>query len=260
MTPYYEGRNVVLYHGDCREVLPSLGLRADAIVTDPPYGDTALAWDRRAALDWLPLATDWLAPHGSVWCFASLRYLLRLQRAGALDRWRIAEDVVWEKHNGSGFATDRFKRVHEHAIRLWPAGVPWGDVYTAIPRIAGAPRPSATIHSRGKTEHTNGIGSAVRYEYTDTRIARSVIYARNENGRAVHPTQKPVAIVRPLVESACAPGGVVLDAFAGSGTIGVVARLTGRHAVLVEQEEAHCEAAARRLDDDQLSLMEVTHG
>lgn len=41
MTPYYEQDGIVIYHGDCREVLPGVG--ADVIVTDPPYG---IGWTR----------------------------------------------------------------------------------------------------------------------------------------------------------------------------------------------------------------------
>lgn len=45
-TPYYADEQVTLYLGDCREVLPALGVTADCIVADPPYGETSLAWDR----------------------------------------------------------------------------------------------------------------------------------------------------------------------------------------------------------------------
>lgn len=44
MRPYFEQAGVTLYHGDCRDVLPTLG-HVDAVLTDPPYGDTSLPWD-----------------------------------------------------------------------------------------------------------------------------------------------------------------------------------------------------------------------
>ena len=37
MKPYYEHAGITIYHGDCREVLPTLG-PVDAVITDPPYG------------------------------------------------------------------------------------------------------------------------------------------------------------------------------------------------------------------------------
>lgn len=36
MKPYYERDGITIYHGDCREILPSI--KADVVVTDPPYG------------------------------------------------------------------------------------------------------------------------------------------------------------------------------------------------------------------------------
>ncbi|MCD6706823.1 MAG: hypothetical protein LT080_10290 [Thiobacillus sp.] len=45
MRPYYQDDHVTLYHGDALEILPALPM-ADAIITDPPYGETSLDWDK----------------------------------------------------------------------------------------------------------------------------------------------------------------------------------------------------------------------
>ena len=45
-APYYADDLVTLWLGDCREILPVLGVTADLMVADPPYGETPLAWDR----------------------------------------------------------------------------------------------------------------------------------------------------------------------------------------------------------------------
>jgi site-specific DNA-methyltransferase (adenine-specific) len=81
-----------------------------------------------------------------------------------------------------------------------------------------------------------------------------VLRVRSEHGRAIHPTQKPVGIVRPLVQNACPPGGLVVDPFMGSGTTLVAARELGRRAIGIEFDEAYCEAAARRFDQQILQL------
>ena len=54
MRPYYEQSGITIYHGDCREIL--VGLVADVVVTDPPYGVEKALWDKSFPTDWIRLA------------------------------------------------------------------------------------------------------------------------------------------------------------------------------------------------------------
>ena len=69
MTPYYTDDWVTIYHGDCRETIdwPS----ASVIVTDPPYGETSLTWDRWPD-GWPTLMADRMSVT-QMWCFGSTR-------------------------------------------------------------------------------------------------------------------------------------------------------------------------------------------
>jgi hypothetical protein len=72
--------------------------------------------------------------------------------------------------------------------------------------------------------------------------------ARNKGAEAVgHPTQKPEAVMDYLVRLACPPGGLVLDPFCGSGTVGVVALRHGRRFLGIENNAAYVEMARRRI-------------
>jgi site-specific DNA-methyltransferase (adenine-specific) len=73
-----------------------------------------------------------------------------------------------------------------------------------------------------------------------------------------HQDEKPLAVTIPLVRECTPPGGVVVDPFAGTGTTGLAAKTVGRRAVLVEADEAMCETAARRLEQDQPLLCDET--
>lgn len=244
MSPYYEADGITIYHGDCREVLPTVPA-GDVVVTDPPYGDTSLEWDRRVA-GWCDLVR---APQ--LWCFGSLRYLFAVHPALLALGWSYAQEVVWEKHNGSGFANDRFKRVHEFAAH-WYRGA-WAELYRDTPTTPDATK--RTVRRKASPAHTGGIAES-RFESHDggPRLMRSVIYCRSEHGRAHHPTQKPVGIVAPLVTYSCPVGGLVVDPFMGSGSTLVAARDSGRRAVGIEIEERYCEIAAQRLSQQALAL------
>jgi len=69
-----------------------------------------------------------------------------------------------------------------------------------------------------------------------------------ENGTVLrHPTEKPVALMRLLIESSSLPGEIVLDPFAGVGSTLVAAVVTGRRAIGIEIDERYAEIAAERL-------------
>lgn len=65
-----------------------------------------------------------------------------------------------------------------------------------------------------------------------------------------HPTQKPIGLLRWLIKLAVVPGGTILDPFAGTGTLGQAARLSGCNAVLIERDPAYLESIENRLDQD----------
>lgn len=235
--------------GDCREHLRTLannGEQFDCGIIDPPYGETSLEWDR-----YVPELPALLLPlirtTGSIWVFGSMRMFL--ENADDFEGWRLAQDVVWEKHNGSGFAADRFKRVHEHALHFYRSDAAWGGVYKQ-PQFTNDAT-ARVVKKRGQTVHTGKIKNHTDYRTVDggPRLMRSVMFARSEHSRAVHPTQKPITIVEPLLLYSCPPGGSVLDPMAGSGTVGVVAQRHGREATLIEANPEYQPVIESRLVD-----------
>lgn len=250
--------SVTVTMGDCRDLFATVVPQSiDCIITDPPYGQTALPWDKWPA-GWLHGAAGVLKPTGSMWVFGNLRLFMERAAEFTDAGWRLAQDVVWEKHNGSGFASDRFRRVHEQAAMFYRADAPWEGVYKDVQKVSDATARKVNAKLE-RIAHTGKIG-AHRYatEEGGLRLMRSVIFAPSMHGNALHPTQKPEAIVAPLLLFSCPPGGVVLDPMAGSGTTGVVARAHGRRAVLFESDANYVAAIRARLRDD-APLLSVAH-
>lgn len=211
---------MTIFAGDCREIMPMLA-PYDMILADPPYGETTLPWDRTVE-GWADVALSCLKPTGSMWVFGSMRSLMLW---GIPAGWRLAQDIVWEKHNGTGFATDRFKRVHEIAVQLYRADSQWSCVFNDVQRV---PRegPDKTGARRRQLPHTGKIADST-YVDDGTRIVRSVIKAQSVRG-GPHKTAKPVGLLELLIRTSCPPDGVVADFFAGSGAGRVAAATAGR--------------------------------
>lgn len=228
--------------GDCRSAMLERG-PFDLIIADPPYGDTSLSWDTKVR-GWEAVALQCLKPTGSMWVFGSMRYFLA---EGVPAGWKFAQDLVWEKHNGSGFQADRFKRVHEHAVHLYRADAPWAEVYNEVQVTADA-LARVVKRKKGRPAHMGNIDAAP-YQSVDggDRIMRSVIEMRSMHGRAIHPTEKPAALMEILVRTSCPPGGLVGDFFAGSGSAGEACAMLGRDYVGCEIDRDMAAKAQARL-------------
>ncbi len=245
MKPYFSDDTVTLYHGDMRDIVPRLPA-VDLVLADPPYDSTSLRWDRWPD-GWPTLVAE---AASAMWCFGTLRMFM--ERRDQFGAWKLSDDIVWEKHNGSGFHADRFKRVHEQAA-FWYQG-PWANVYHQVPTTPDVT--ARQVRRKQRPTHMGNVGAG-SYVSEDggPRLMRSVIFARSMHGRAIHPTEKPAdLVVAPLIEYGCTRGGTVLDPFAGSGSTGEAARLMGRKAILIEGFEPYCEAIASRLSQSVLPI------
>lgn len=231
--------------GDVRDQLAAVpDASVDLILADPPYAETALEWDRWPE-GWAEALLRVLKPSGSMWCFGSFKMFWRHQ--ASFRGWTVAQEVVWEKHNGSNSLTDRFRRVHELAVQFYPSTARWDAIYKQPVYTNDAT--ARQVRRKTKAAHWSKINAGY-YESVDggPRLERSVIYERSEHGRAIHPTQKPVRVVELLARYSCPPGGTILSPFFGSGTDGVAAGLIPADCIGFEIDADMAELAAQRLN------------
>lgn len=223
-------------------ILPTLP-HADAIITDPPYGVTSLEWDKWPD-GWPEVAAQ---AADQLWCFGSMRMFL--DKWEQFSKWKMAQDIVWEKHNGSNSANDRFRRIHELALHFYRGK--WKELYKKPQYTNDAT--ARTLRRKKRTQHWGKIGNSDYFSVDGgPRLMSSVIYARSCHGHAVNEAQKPEAIVIPLVEYSVPDGGLVVDCFAGSGTTLAVAKKTGRRAIGIEKRPEQCRFIVERLAQGEL--------
>lgn len=220
MSVYYADDSVSLYLGDCREITE--WLRADVLVTDPPYGRSWRQGDTRTTYGWASDRHDGIAND-----------LTTEARDAALAAW-----------------TDRPAIVFGDLMLPPPAGAKHVLVYDKgndagfTGAIGGYRRNAEAIYLLGRWPSGLGGRSAI----LSTRISAGGNLARKTG----HPHTKPLDVMEILI-SACPPG-VIADPFAGSGSTLVAARNLGRKAIGVELEERYCEITARRLMQGCLDL------
>ncbi len=246
MKPYYDdGRGVVIYHADCREVLPLLEPESVTLLwTDPPYGhdnhdgDFNSRLNTHRGIEGKPIANDSAEGMREV-VDAMLNLAVPLLRADCccccccggggggprptfawvaqrLDSAGLSffHSVIWDKINpGIGW---RFRRQHEMVMVAHRTGgkLAWADDDKATPNVMrfGPPRDRQ------------------------------------------HPNEKPIDLPGHFVRLTTKPGDLVLDPFMGSGTTLVAAKGQGRKAIGIELDEKYCEVAARRLSQEVLDL------
>lgn len=230
MDPYYQSERATLYLGDSREILPTLPRASvDLIATDPPYGvafrssmrPPAERFDAIVGDDGSLDVLDALA--AAVLALRNCRhvYVFGYSPDDLRDPMKLGgtADLVWDKENTG----------------MGDLSLPWAPAHERI---------TFGVHVKSAANRERGDGAlAARLRSASVlRVARP-----NSRGVSRHPTEKPVALMRRLIESSSSLGELVLDPFAGCGSTLVAAVLAGRRAVGIEVAEKYAEIAAKRL-------------
>src|SRR6201986_2165700 len=240
--------------GDCVAEMTNLPAAAvDLVFADPPYnlqlqGDLKRpddsrvdavddAWDKFSSFSayddfsraWLIACRRVMKPNATLWVIGSYHNIFRvgamLQDAGF---W-ILNDVVWRKSNPMpNFRGRRFTNAHETLI--WAAREPGGRGYTFNYEALKAGNDDVQVRSDWTIALCTG----------EERL-------KDANGKKLHSTQKPEALLARVILAPSRPDDLGLDPFCGSGTTGAVAKRLGRRFIGIERERAYAAAAQARI-------------
>jgi DNA modification methylase len=172
------------------------------------------------------------------------------------DGWWLRSDIVWAKPNPMPESvTDRPTRAHEYLFLLTKSARYWYDAEAiAEPAIRAGDIPGGRKYvGNGMRFNANGKNGAS--PVAESRNARSVWTIATQPYSGAHFATFPEEIARRCIRAGCPKGGIVLDPFAGSGTVGRVAIQEGRSAILCDL--AYQDLAVQRTREVQPSLVEI---
>ena len=234
-----------IHCADCMEVLSELPDKSvDAVITDPPYGVTQNEWDSMP-----DLAAWWKEIRrickGAVVMTAQQPFTSLVVVAN-LDWFKWAD--VWRKSQARGHLNAKVMpmRQHEDILIFGSGRVTYNPQWQPKPKENIRPLSPRTKGSSNYGAH--GL-EQTREMPIDMACPRSVVEYDNCQ-EWLHPTQKPIELMRYLVETYTNPGDVVLDCYAGSGTTLVACKQTGRHYIGIEKEQRYAEIGNARLHQE----------
>lgn len=216
MNPYYQDDAVVIYHADCREILPHLE-PVDLVLTDPPYG-----------MNWNTDSSRFSGGEPSS---------IYKRGRGRTDWGGVVEDD--KPFDPAPFLN--FNKAILWGSNHYSSRLPVGTTLVWIKRFDGG---FGSFLSDAEIAWMKG-GQGV-YCRRDTSLC-------SHTGERYHPTQKPVSLMLWCLEMA-GEATTILDPFMGSGTTLRAAKDLGRKAIGIEIEEKYCEIAAKRMSQEVLSL------
>lgn len=226
-------------HGDFRDVLPDF--TADAIVTDPPYGVTDLAYDKEELdVDGMWTIFERITkPNAVIVVFTCQPFTTAVIRARPK---AFRYELIWHKNTVTGFLNAKRRPLRNHENILVFCRQLKGAVY----------RPQMEV---GKPYKTGDVGSASLYRNhkrianvnTGTRYPRSVRFAQSVSKGRLHPSEKPLELMHWLVLTYTNPGDLVCDPFMGAAPVGHACLISGRRFLGVEKNVDYFQRACKRL-------------
>jgi site-specific DNA-methyltransferase (adenine-specific) len=202
-------------HGDCVALMSRMESESiDFILTDPPYITHYRSRDGRTVTN----------DDNSRWLRPAFEQMYRLLKNGSFCvsfyGWNKA-DLFISAWRAAGF------RIVGHIV--------FRKRYTSSARFLRYQHEQAYLLAKGDViPPESPLSDVIDFIYTGNRL---------------HPTQKPIEALQPLIRAFCKAGGVVLDPFCGSGSTLVAANDIGRNFIGIELDSAHHLTASRRLQD-----------
>jgi site-specific DNA-methyltransferase (adenine-specific) len=252
MKPFYQSEDarIELYHGDMQNIVPLVfdGTKADMIFADPPYflsnsGITCQSgkmvsvnkgrWDESRGAEanhafnraWLEICREALEKNGTIWITGTSHVIYSIGYALQQLEYKLLNDIIWEKRNPPPNLSCRYF-THSTETVIW-----------------------AAKSKKAKHYFNYGLMKNINKGKQMKNVWQINAPAKAEKGCGKHPTQKPLELLRRIIQASTKAGDLILDPFCGSGTTGVAAMEMGRRFVGIDNDKAYLELAKKRIQE-----------
>lgn len=242
--------------GDCLEVMQDISDKSiDCIIADLPYSITNCHWDKLIPFE--PLWEQYkriIKPNGAIALFGSQPFSSAMVMSNP--KW-FKYEWIWEKNNGSNFATIKYQpfKAHENIlifgngrVNYYPIRERCADSSLVRDKI-GAKRfmGQNTICSITgiKKEGRNLVQDGLRYPFSYQRFSKEDWYDKNIS----HPTRKPLKLIEYLAKTYTLENELILDNTAGSGTLAIACLNTNRRYICIEKDPDYFEVMRNRIEN-----------
>lgn len=236
-----------LLQGDCLELMKNIPDKSiNMILCDLPYGCTARnKWD--VIIPFEPLWEQYkrvIKDNGAIVLFGSGMFTAELMISNKT-MWRY--NLIWEKTQPTGFLNAKKMPLRNHEdICVFYNNLPTYNPQKTTGHVRKVSKAEHKVGSKNTTDY--GEHGLSTYDSTE-RYPKSVMtFAKDIQKLALHPTQKPIALLEYLIKTYTNEGDLVLDNCMGSGSTGVACLNTNRNFIGMELDEGYFNIAKERIE------------
>ena len=242
---------VKLIQGDCLIEMQKLidkGVKVDLVLTDPPYGITGCKWDCPIPFNEMWEYINSLSQETTPCLLFGAEPFSSNLRLSNIKNYRY--DWIWNKEIGGGIFNRKYQPLSDYEV----ISVFYKKAGQYYPIMEKAKRVRERFKQSGKSNIFSGVDFDCHYEDTGLRFPKRTIFYNSQekecnNLNRVHPTQKPVGLLKYLIKTYTKEDGLVLDFTMGSGSTGVACMETNRNFIGIELDENYYKIAQERINE-----------
>ena len=243
--------SIELLQGDCLELMKDIpDGSVDMILADLPYGTTACKWD--TIIPFEPLWEQYervIKDNGAIVLTASQPFTSALVMSNPK---YFRHSWVWNKRYSANYpqAKNQPMKIHEDVVVFSKKRASYTPIMTKrdIPIKKGANKGAEVFH-RG-LDRKDYIGKVYDEKYPESII----FFPTRQEGKNIHPTQKPLALFEYLIKTYTNEGETVLDNCMGSGTTAIACLNTDRQYIGFELDKDYYNIAQDRIKNHEQQL------